>query len=164
MSAAALNAAQRDITAAAQKQQRTTDDIAKYAKAAQERLANGSLLTPANDSAVSNAERLRLLDARNPTTVQVVKDVRTRLIAEASARLAANKATDAAAFLDAAESLGGDADLGDLRSRAGERAAGGRDRRCRAQAAAAQDDASAASEISAPRPRVSRAGCASSST
>jgi len=115
-SAAAINAAQRDITAAAQKQQRTTDDIARYAKLAQERLASGSLLTPANDSAVSHAERLRLLDVRNPTTVQVVKDVRTRLIAEARTRLSANKPNDAAQFLDAAESLGGDADLGELRT------------------------------------------------
>ena len=84
-SAAALNAAQRDVTAAAQKQQRTTEDIASYAKAAQERLAAGSLLTPANDSAVSHAERLRLLDARNATTVQVVRDVRSRLLTEARA-------------------------------------------------------------------------------
>jgi protein TonB len=116
VSAAALNAAQRDITAAAQKQQRTTDDIARYAKAAQDRLAAGQLLAPANDSAVSNAERLRLLDVRNPTTVQVVRDVRSRLVAEARARLASNKPAEAAAFLDAAESLGGDADLADLRS------------------------------------------------
>jgi len=116
ISAAALNAAQRDISAAAQKQQRTQDDIAKFAKAAQDRLAAGSLLTPANDSAVSNAERLRLLDARNATTVQVVRDVRTRLIAEARSRLAANKSADAAAFIDAAEGLGGDADLGDLKN------------------------------------------------
>lgn len=116
VSAAALNAAQRDITAAAQKQQRTSDDITKYAKAAQDRLAAGQLLTPTNDSAASNAERLRLLDARNPTTVQVVKDVRTRLIAEAKSRLANKQASDAAALLDAAESLGGDADLADLRA------------------------------------------------
>jgi TonB family protein len=116
VSAAALNAAQRDVTAAVQKQQRTTDDVTKYAKAAQDRLAAGQLLAPANDSAVSNAERLRLLDVRNPTTVQVVKDVRTRLIAEARSRLSANKPAEAAAFLDAAENLGGDSDLGDLRS------------------------------------------------
>ena len=87
VSAAALNAAQRDVTAAAQKQQRTTEDIARFAKAAQDRLASGNLLTPANDSAVSNAERLRLLDVRNPTTVQVVRDVRARLLTEARARL-----------------------------------------------------------------------------
>jgi protein TonB len=116
VSAAALNAAQRDITAAAQKQQRTNDDIARYAKAAQDRLASGNLLTPANDSAVSNAERLRLLDVRNPLTVQVVRDVRSRLIAEARTRLASNKAAEAAALVDAAEGLGGDADLGDLRN------------------------------------------------
>jgi protein TonB len=116
VSAAALNAAQRDITAAAQKQQRTNDDIARFAKAAQDRLAGGQLLTPANDSAVSNAERLRLLDVRNPTTVQVVRDVRSRLIAEARARLVTNKPVEAAAFLDAAESLGGDADLTELRA------------------------------------------------
>ena len=116
VSAATLNAAQRDITAAAQKQQRTNDDIAKYAKAAQERLASGNLLTPANDSAVSNAERLRLLDARNPTTVQVVRDVRARLIAEAKSRVSANKAVEAASFVEAAEGLGGDSDLGDLKN------------------------------------------------
>ena len=115
-SAAAINGAQRDITAAAQKQQRTIDDIARYAKSAQERLASGSLLTPANDSAVSHAERLRLLDVRNPTTVQVVKEVRTRLISEARARLSANKPSEAAQLLDAAESLGGDGDLGELRA------------------------------------------------
>ena len=115
-SAAAINGAQRDITAAAQKQQRTNDDIARYAKAAQDRLASGQLLTPANDSAVSHAERLRLLDVRNPTTVQVVKDVRSRLVSEARARLSANKPSEAAQFLDAAESLGGDADLGELRT------------------------------------------------
>lgn len=116
VSAAALNAAQRDITAAAQKQQRTNDDIARYAKAAQDRLASGQLLAPANDSAVSNAERLRLLDVRNPLTVQVVRDVRSRLVAEARSRLSANKPAEAAQFLDAAESLGGDSDLADLRS------------------------------------------------
>jgi periplasmic protein TonB len=116
VSAAALNAAQRDITAAAQKQQRTNDDIARFAKAAQERLASGNLLTPATDSAVSNAERLRLLDVRNPTTVQVVRDVRARLVAEARARIASSKGGEAAAFLDAAESLGGDADLAELRT------------------------------------------------
>jgi TonB family protein len=116
VSAAALNAAQRDITAATQKQQRTNDDIARFAKAAQDRLASGNLLTPANDSAVSNAERLRLLDVRNPTTVQVVKDVRSRLIADARAKLSGGRAADAAALLDAAEGLGGDADLGELRA------------------------------------------------
>ena len=88
----------------------------KYAKAAQDRLAGGNLLTPANDSAVSNAERLRLLDVRNPTTVQVVRDVRARLVSEARARISSGKGGEAAAFLDAAESLGGDADLGDLRA------------------------------------------------
>jgi TonB family protein len=116
VSAAALNAAQRDITAAAQKQQRTNDDIARFAKAAQDRLASGNLLTPANDSAVSNAERLRLLDPRNSTTMQVVKDVRSRLISEARAKLSGGRAADAAALLDAAEGLGGDADLGELRA------------------------------------------------
>jgi protein TonB len=116
VSAAALNAAQRDITAAAQKQQRTNDDIARFAKAAQDRLASGNLLSPTNDSAVSNAERLRLLDVRNPTTVQVVRDVRTRLVSEARARIASGKGAEAGAFLDAAESLGGDSDLADLRA------------------------------------------------
>lgn len=115
VSAAALNAAQRDITAAVQKQQRTNDDIARFAKAAQDRLASGALLAPASDSAVSNAERLRLLDVRNPVTVQVVRDVRARLIAEARARIAGGKPGEAMAFIDAAESLGGDADLADLR-------------------------------------------------
>jgi protein TonB len=116
VSAAALNAAQRDITTATQKQQRTNDDIARFAKAAQDRLASGNLLTPTNDSAVSNAERLRLLDVRNPTTVQVVKDVRSRLISDARAKLSGGRPSDAAALADAAESLGGDADLGDLRA------------------------------------------------
>jgi protein TonB len=116
VSAAALNAAQRDITAASQKQQRTNDDIARFAKAAQDRLASGNLLTPANDSAVSNAERLRLLDVRNPTTVQVVRDVRSRLIADARAKLSGGRPADAGALLDAAEGLGGDADLADLRA------------------------------------------------
>jgi protein TonB len=116
VSAAALNAAQRDITAATQKQQRTNDDIARYAKAAQERLASGSLLSPANDSAVSNAERLRLLDVRNPVTVQVVRDVRARLVSEARSKVTSGKAAEAAPFIDAAESLGGDADLADLRA------------------------------------------------
>jgi protein TonB len=116
VSAAALNAAQRDITAATQKQQRTNDDISRYAKAAQERLASGSLLSPANDSAVSNAERLRLLDVRNPVTVQVVRDVRARLVTEARSKVTSGKAGEAAPFIDAAESLGGDADLADLRA------------------------------------------------
>jgi protein TonB len=65
---------------------------------------------------VSNAERLRLLDVRHPTTVQVVRDVRSRLISDARARLTAGRPTDAAALLDAAESLGGDGDLADLRA------------------------------------------------
>ena len=116
VSAAVINAASRDITAAAQKQQRTNDDIARFAKAAQDRLASGNLIQPANDSAVSNAERLRLLDVRHPTTVQVVRDVRARLISDARARLSGGRPADAAALLDAAESLGGDADLGDLRA------------------------------------------------
>jgi len=116
VSASALNAAQRDVTAAAQKQQRTAEDIARFSKAAQERLASGNLLAPANDSAVSNAERLRLLDVRNPTTVQVVREVRARLLTEARSRLTANRPAEAAALLDAAESLGGDSDLGELRA------------------------------------------------
>jgi protein TonB len=116
VSAATINAAQRDITAASQKQQRTNDDIARFAKAAQDRLASGSLLMPANDSAVSNAERLRLLDPRNPTTLQVVKEVRARLISDARAKLAGNRPADAGALLDAADGLGGDADLADLRA------------------------------------------------
>jgi periplasmic protein TonB len=116
VSASALNAAQRDVTAAAQKQQRTTEDIARFAKAAQDRLASGNLINPANDSAVSNAERLRLLDVRHPTTVQVVKDVRARLLTETRARLSANRPAEAVPLLDAAESLGGDSDLGDLRA------------------------------------------------
>jgi protein TonB len=116
VSASALNAAQRDVTAAAQKQQRTNEDIARFAKAAQDRLASGNLLAPANDSAVSNAERLRLLDVRHPTTIQVVRDVRARLLTETRSRLAANRAGEAAPLLDAAESLGGDSDLGELRA------------------------------------------------
>jgi protein TonB len=116
VSAAALNAASRDITAAAQKQQRTNDDIARFAKAAQDRLASGNLLTPNNDSAVSNAERLRLLDVRNPATVQVVRDVRARLLVEARTRISSGKGAEATPFIDAAESLGGDADLADLRA------------------------------------------------
>ncbi len=116
VSAAVINAANRDITAAAQKQQRTNDDIARFAKAAQDRLASGNLIQPANDSAVSNAERLRLLDVRHPTTVQVVRDVRARLVSEARTRLSGGRPADASALLDAAESLGGDADLGDLRA------------------------------------------------
>jgi len=116
VSAAVINNAQRDITAAAQKQQRTNDDIARFAKAAQDRLASGNLIQPANDSAVSNAERLRLLDVRHATTVQVVRDVRARLISEARARITAGRPADASALLDAAESLGGDSDLGDLRA------------------------------------------------
>jgi protein TonB len=116
VSAAALNATQRDITAATQKQQRTNDDIARFAKAAQDRLAAGNLLTPTNDSAVSNAERLRLLDVRHPTTVQVVRDVRSRLMSDARSRLTAGRPTEAAALLDAAESLGGDGDLAELRA------------------------------------------------
>jgi protein TonB len=116
VSAAALNATQREVTAAAQKQQRTNEDIARFAKAAQDRLASGNLLSPANDSAVSNAERLRLLDVRSPVTVQVVRDVRARLMSEARSRLSGGRAADAGPLLDAAESLGGDADLGDLRA------------------------------------------------
>jgi periplasmic protein TonB len=116
VSAAAVNAAQREIAAAAQKQQRTNEDIAKFAKAAQDRLAAGNLLTPANDSAVSNAERLRLLDVRHPTTVQVVRDVRARLLSEARSRLTAGRPSEAAPLIDAAESLGGDADLAEIRS------------------------------------------------
>jgi protein TonB len=116
VSAAVINAAQRDMTAASQKQQRTNEDIARFAKAAQDRLASGNLLQPANDSAVSNAERLRLLDVRHPTTVQVVRDVRARLISEARSRLSGGRAADAGALLDAAESLGGDSDLGELRA------------------------------------------------
>jgi protein TonB len=116
VSAAALNATQRDATAAAQKQQRTNEDIARFAKAAQDRLASGNLLTPANDSAVSNAERLRLLDVRSPITLQVVRDVRARLVSEARSRLSSGRPADAAGLLDAAESLGGDADLGELRA------------------------------------------------
>jgi len=115
-SAAVINAANRDITAAAQKQQRTNDDIARFAKAAQDRLASGNLIQPANDSAASNAEQLRKLDVRHPTTVQVVRDVRARLISEARTRLQGSRPTDANALLDAAESLGGDSDLADLRA------------------------------------------------
>jgi protein TonB len=116
VSSAALNAAQREITAAAQKQQRTNEDIARFAKAAQDRLASGNLVAPANDSAASNAERLRQLDPRHATTVQVVRDVRSRLVSEARARLTAGRPSDAAPLIDAAESLGGDADLGELRA------------------------------------------------
>jgi len=116
VSAAVINSANRDITAAAQKQQRTNDDIARFAKAAQDRLASGNLIQPANDSAASNAEQLRKLDVRHATTVQVVRDVRARLISEARARLQGGRPTDANALLDAAESLGGDSDLGDLRA------------------------------------------------
>jgi protein TonB len=115
VSAAAINAAQREMTAAAQKQQRTNEDIARFAKVAQDRLAAGSLLQPANDSAVANVEKLRLLDPRHPTTVQVTKDVRTRLIAEARSRITAKNVTEASALIQAASDLGGDADLADVR-------------------------------------------------
>lgn len=115
VSAASINAAQREMTAAAAKQKAVNDDIAKFAKVAQDRLAAGNLVTPANDSAAANAERLRQLDPRNPVTLQVVKDVRARLVSEARSRISAGRPSDAAPLLDAAESLGGDADLGDLR-------------------------------------------------
>ena len=140
VSAAALNAAQRDITAAAQKQQRTNDDIARYAKAAQDRLAAGQLLTPANDSAVSNAERLRLLDVRNPATVQVVRDVRSRLIAEARTRLDRKQAGRSRCLPRCRREPRWRCGSRRPAQRAGQRAAGRRDRGRRAQAAAAQDD------------------------
>src|SRR5688572_6039372 len=116
VSAAAVNAANREITAAVAKQKATNDDIARFAKAAQDRLAAGNLITPANDSAASNAERLRQLDARHATTVQVVRDVRARLVSEARSRLTAGRPSDAAPLIDAAESLGGEGDIGDLRA------------------------------------------------
>ena len=116
VSAAAVNAAQREISAAAAKLKATNDDVARFAKAAQDRLASGNLVTPANDSAASNAERLRQLDPRNATTIQVVRDVRARLVSEARARISAGRPSDAAPLIDAAESLGGDADLGELRA------------------------------------------------
>jgi TonB family protein len=116
VSAASISAAQREMTAAAAKQKAVNDDIAKFAKVAQDRLAAGNLVTPANDSAAANAERLRQLDPRNPVTLQVVRDVRARLVSEARSRIAAGRPSDAAPLLDAAESLGGDADLGDLRA------------------------------------------------
>ncbi|HUQ12300.1 MAG TPA: TonB family protein [Steroidobacteraceae bacterium] len=116
VSAASVNAAQREITAAAAKQKATNDDIAKFAKAAQDRLAAGNLITPANDSAAANAERLRQLDPRSPVTLQVVRDVRARMVSEARARLTAGRPSDAAPLIDAAESLGGDSDLGELRA------------------------------------------------
>jgi protein TonB len=116
VSSASLNAVSREITAAAQKQQRTNEDIARFAKAAQDRLAAGNLVTPAGDSAASNAERLRQLDPRSPVTVQVVRDVRARLVSEARARLTAGRPSDAAPLIDAADSLGGDSDLGELRA------------------------------------------------
>ena len=158
VSAAALNAAQRDVTAAAQKQQRTNEDIARFAKAAQDRLASGNLLTPANDSAVSNAERLRLLDVRNPTTVQVVRDVRARLISDARAppeRRPPDRCRRAARC--------GRKPRRRCRSRrtacrARQRAAGRCDRGRRAQAAAAQDVAPAATEISGFRQGRRRLG------
>jgi periplasmic protein TonB len=116
VSAAAVNAAQREITAAAAKQKATNDDIAKFAKAAQDRLAAGNLITPANDSAASNAERLRQLDPRSPVTAQVVRDVRARLVGEARARLTAGRPSDAAPLIDAAESLAADSDINELRA------------------------------------------------
>ena len=116
VSAASVNAASREMTAAAQKQKATNDDIARFAKAAQDRMASGNLVTPAGDSATSNAERLRQLDPRHATTVQVVRDVRARLVSDARSRISAGRPSEAAPLLDAAESLGGDADLGDLRA------------------------------------------------
>jgi TonB family protein len=142
VSQAALNAAQREITAAVQKQQRTNEDIAKFAKAAQDRLASGNLVTPANDSAAANAERLRQLDPRHPTTVQVVRDVRARLVSEARARLSAGRPADASPLIDAAQSLGGDADLAELRA---------------AQAAAEQKLAAAAAAPKLPPLKLTRA-------
>jgi protein TonB len=141
VSQAAINAAQREITAAAQKQQRTNEDIAKFAKTAQDRLAAGNLVTPANDSAAANAERLRQLDPRHPTTVQVVRDVRAKLISEARAKVTAGRPGEATPLIDAAESLGGDGDLAELRA---------------AQAAAEQKLAAAAAAPKLPPLKVTR--------
>jgi protein TonB len=116
VSAAAITAAQREMTAAAAKQKAVNDDIARFAKAAQDRLAAGNLIAPANDSAVANAERLRQIDPRHATTLQVVRDVRARLLSDARSRLTAGRPNDAAPLIDAAESLGGDGDLGELRA------------------------------------------------
>ena len=164
VSAAALNAAQRDITAAAQKQQRTNEDIARFAKAAQDRLASGNLLR------LRTIPRFRTPSAsparRAPPDDGAGGARRSRPAHQRSACAPARAAdpTDANALLDAAESLGGDADLGDLRAALANRAAGGRHGGRRSQATATQDDASAASEISRCPPRVWKAGCASSST
>ena len=149
VSAAALNAAQRDITAAAQKQQRTNDDIARYAKAAQDRLASGA--------AADAGQRFGGVECRAPASARRAQPdhraggARTCARAWSPRRARASppsKPAEAAALLDAAEGLGGDADLADLRVALGQRADScGRDRRRRAEAAAAQDDASAASEV-----------------
>lgn len=141
VSSASINAAQREMTAAAAKQKAINDDIARFAKVAQDRLAAGNLVTPANDSAASNAERLRQLDPRNPITLQVVKDVRARLVSDARARISAGRPNDASALIDAAESLGGEADLGDLRA---------------ALAAAEQKVAAAAAQPKLPPLKMSR--------
>ncbi len=158
VSAAALNAAQRDVTAATQKQQRTTEDIARFAKAAQERLASGSLLTPANDSAVSHAERLRLLDARNPTTVQVVRDVRARLLTEARATPQRQQADRGRRAARCRGEPGWRCRPRRTARRAGQRPAGRCGGRRRSQASAAQDDAPAASEVSVRRQGRRRLG------
>ena len=74
------------------------------------------MLAPANDSAVSNAERLRLLDVRNPITVQVVRDVRTRLVVRSACAPRGQQAGRSRRIARCRREPGGDADLADLRS------------------------------------------------
>lgn len=73
---------------------------------AEERMANGRLISPANGNARDALLEARRLDPTDPTVAQSIRDLSGLLAEEARKALAANKSEEAQAYVNAARQLG----------------------------------------------------------
>ncbi len=73
---------------------------------ANDRIANGRLITPANASARDALAEARRLDPTDPNVVQSIRELSTQLTEEARKSLAASRVDEAQAYVNAARQLG----------------------------------------------------------
>lgn len=113
----AIAGLQRDIGAVRSQLAHDQSDQSRLLDLARNRLAQGSLTTPDNDSAVFYLNQVRTADPQNAALPQLSKAVQAQILIQARAALDASQLGQADTLLQQASGLGGSAELDALADR-----------------------------------------------
>lgn len=117
----ALAALQRELEATRDSQARDKAQRAEWLEAARARIAQGALVTPANDSALYYFEHVRSADPANAELPSLSTQLLSALIAQGRAALDAGDLTRADTLVKAAASIGASGDLDALKTALGQK-------------------------------------------